>query len=123
MEPVQIETPPGSDDWLHEIKYDGFRTQLILDWAGARAFTRTGIDWSKRYWPVIDAAEKLPSKSFIIDGEMMAAPDPDGTPNFHEMHSRMAAARGPLRRAQPADNQWKMRSNGAGKREQKDICA
>lgn len=69
---------------------------------------------------MIDAAEKLPSKSYIIDGEMMAAPDPDGTPNFHEMHSRMAAARGPLRRAQPADNQWKMRSNGAGKREQKD---
>ncbi|TJV51174.1 MAG: DNA ligase [Mesorhizobium sp.] len=89
LEPIQVETPPVSDDWLHEIKYDGFRTQLILDWAGARAFTRTGIDWSKRYWPVIAAAEKLPAKSFIIDGEMIA-PDPDGTPNFQAMHSRMA---------------------------------
>ncbi|MDX8469098.1 hypothetical protein RFM26_25705 [Mesorhizobium sp. VK23B] len=35
LEPVQVETPPVSDDWLHDIKYDGFRTQLILDWAGA----------------------------------------------------------------------------------------
>lgn len=89
QEPLLVLEPPLSDDWLHEIKYDGFRTQLIRDWAGVRALTRTGIDWSKRYWPVVDAAEKLPAKSFIIDGEMIA-PDPDGKPNFHQMHSRMA---------------------------------
>lgn len=89
QEPVLVETPPVSDDWLHEIKYDGFRTQLILDWAGARALTRTGMDWSKRYWPIVAAAEKLKAKSFVLDGEVIA-PDPDGRPNFHEMHSRMA---------------------------------
>ncbi|WP_244661673.1 RNA ligase family protein [Mesorhizobium huakuii] len=63
--------------------------QLILDWAGARAFTKNGHDWSKRFWPIVDAAEKLPAKSFIIDGEMIA-PEADGRPNFHQMHSRMA---------------------------------
>ena len=61
QEPLLVLEPPVSDDWLHEIKYDGFRTQLIRDWAEVRAFTRTGIDWSKRYWPVVDAAEKLPA--------------------------------------------------------------
>lgn len=88
LEPFQVETPPISGDWLHEIKYDGFRTQLILDWAGARAFSRNGHDWSQRYWPIVAAAEKLPAKAFIIDGEMIA-PEPDGRPNFHRMHSRM----------------------------------
>ncbi|RWC28441.1 RNA ligase family protein [Mesorhizobium sp.] len=88
QDPVLVLEPPVSDDWLHEIKYDGFRTQVILDWAGARAFTRTGIDWSKRYWPIVTAAEKLKAKSFILDGEIIA-PEPDGRPNFHEMHSRM----------------------------------
>ncbi|MDG4854074.1 MULTISPECIES: DNA ligase [unclassified Mesorhizobium] len=88
LDPIQVETPPISNDWLHEIKYDGFRTQLVLDWAGARAFSRNGHDWSKRYWPIVAAAEKLPAKAFIIDGEMIA-PDPDGRPNFHRMHSRM----------------------------------
>ncbi|RWE48531.1 MAG: DNA ligase [Mesorhizobium sp.] len=88
QEPLLVQEPPVSDDWLHEIKYDGFRTQLILDWAGARAFTKNGIDWSKRYWPVIAAAEKLPAKAFILDGEMIA-PDADGRPNFQAMHSRM----------------------------------
>ncbi|WP_246800641.1 DNA ligase [Mesorhizobium amorphae] len=89
LEPVLVLEPPVSDDWLHEIKFDGFRVQLILDWAGARAFTKNGHDWSKRFWPVIGAAEKLPAKSFILDGKMIA-PDPDGRPNFHQMHSRMA---------------------------------
>jgi len=89
QEPILILEPPVSDDWIHEIKFDGFRTQLILDWAGARACTRTGIDWSKRYWPIVAAVEKLPAKSLILDGEVIA-PDPDGRPNFHEMHSRMA---------------------------------
>ncbi|RWE26755.1 MAG: DNA ligase [Mesorhizobium sp.] len=88
LEPIQVETPPISDDWLHEIKYDGYRTQLTVDWAGARAFSRNGHDWSKRYWPIVAAAEKLPAKSFILDGEMIA-PEPDGRPNFQQMHSRM----------------------------------
>ncbi|WP_288142838.1 DNA ligase [Mesorhizobium sp.] len=89
QEPILVQEPPISDDWLHEIKYDGFRTQLILDWTGARALTKSGIDWSKRYWPIVAAAEKLKAKSFDLDGEVIA-PDPDGRPNFHEMHSRMA---------------------------------
>ena len=39
QEPRLVLEPPVSDDWLHEIKFDGFRVQLILDWAGARTFT------------------------------------------------------------------------------------
>ncbi|TIM67504.1 MAG: hypothetical protein E5Y52_11405 [Mesorhizobium sp.] len=80
---VSLTTEPGcpslsrwsliSDDWLHEIKYDGFRTQLIRDWAGVRAFSRNGYDWSPRYWPSVTTAEKLPAESFIIDGEMICA--------------------------------------------------
>ncbi|MER9376027.1 DNA ligase [Mesorhizobium sp. M0491] len=88
LEPLLVLEPPLSDDWLHEIKYDGFRTQLIRDWAGVRAFTRNAHDWSKRYWPIVTAAEQLKAKSFIIDGEVIA-PEPDGRPNFHAMHSRM----------------------------------
>jgi ATP-dependent DNA ligase len=63
QEPALVLEPPLSDDWIHEIKYDGFRVQLIRDWAGVRAFTKNGHDWSKRFWPVIDAAEKLKAKT------------------------------------------------------------
>lgn len=86
--PLLVETPPQSDDWIHEIKYDGFRTQLILDWDGARAYTKSGADWTKRYWPVVAAVERLPARDLILDGEMIA-PEPDGKPNFHAIHSRI----------------------------------
>lgn len=88
LEPELVLEPPVSDDWFHEIKYDGFRTELIRDWAGVRAFTKNGHDWSKRYWPIVTAAEQLKAESFILDGEMIA-PEADGRPNFHAMHARM----------------------------------
>lgn len=44
QEPILVEVAPISDDWLHEIKYDGFRTQLVLDWAGGRAGGRRHDD-------------------------------------------------------------------------------
>ncbi|MGX5839764.1 ATP-dependent DNA ligase [Mesorhizobium sp. ArgA1] len=87
--PRLVETPPESDDWIHEIKYDGYRTQVIIDWDGARAYTKTGIDWTSRYWPIVTAAEALGARSAIIDGEVIA-PMPGGTPDFHALRSAMA---------------------------------
>jgi bifunctional non-homologous end joining protein LigD len=87
--PRLVETPPESDDWIHEIKYDGYRTQVIIDWDGARAYTKTGIDWTSRYWPIVTAAEALGARSAIIDGEVIA-PMPSGAPDFHALRSAMA---------------------------------
>lgn len=87
--PRLVETPPVSDDWLHEIKYDGYRTQVIIDWDGARAYTKTGIDWTSRYWPIVAAAEALGARSAILDGEVIA-PAPNGAPDFRALRSAMA---------------------------------
>jgi ATP-dependent DNA ligase len=95
--PRLVETPPESHDWIHEIKYDGYRTQVIIDWDGARAYTKTGIDWTSRYWPIVTAAEALGARSAIIDGEVIA-PTPNGAPDFHAvgngMECRTAGIRG-----------------------------
>ncbi|MER9135098.1 DNA ligase [Mesorhizobium sp. M0830] len=87
--PRLVEEPPVSDDWIHEIKYDGYRTQVIIDWDGARAYTKTGIDWTSRYWPIVAAAETLGARDAIIDGEVIA-PTADGSPDFHALRSAMA---------------------------------
>ena len=44
--PTLVDEPPDGDGWLHEIKYDGYRTELIIEGGQARAFTRRGFDWS-----------------------------------------------------------------------------
>ena len=45
---------------LHEIKYDGYRTQVIVEGGRARAFTRRGFDWSDKYPHLVEAAAALP---------------------------------------------------------------
>jgi hypothetical protein len=65
-----VEEPPEGDDWIHEIKLDGYRTQLVIDAGEARAHTRRGADWTAKYRPLANSAAELPARSAIIDGEM-----------------------------------------------------
>src|SRR5262245_2849339 len=67
-----VEEPPVGPDWLHEIKYDGYRTELIIERGRARAFTRRGAVWSAKYRSIVEAAAELPEKSAIVDGEVVA---------------------------------------------------
>ncbi|WP_348630379.1 hypothetical protein [Mesorhizobium sp. M7A.F.Ca.US.006.04.2.1] len=46
MFPTLVEVPPTGDNWIHGIKYDGYRTQIIIENGTARAITRRGYDWS-----------------------------------------------------------------------------
>jgi hypothetical protein len=52
--------PPAGDNWLHEIKYDGYRLQIHLDKGRVTIRTRTGLDWTKRF-SAIAAAFDIPS--------------------------------------------------------------
>ena len=65
-----VERPPEGDEWIHEIKHDGYRSQLAIENGKVQAFTRRGADWTAKYRPVVKAAAALPVKSAIIDGEM-----------------------------------------------------
>jgi bifunctional non-homologous end joining protein LigD len=69
MLPTLVERPPEGDDWIHEIKYDGYRTELVIQGGKAQAFTRRGFDWSAKYPTIVSTAAELPVKSAIIDGE------------------------------------------------------
>ena len=60
---------PTGNDWLHEIKYDGYRMHALLDGGRAQLLTRTGLDWSHRYRATIQALSKLPVKSAYLDGD------------------------------------------------------
>ncbi|WP_348628519.1 MULTISPECIES: hypothetical protein [unclassified Mesorhizobium] len=38
-----------ADAWIHEVQFDGFRTQAIKDEDGIRFYTRRGHDWTAKY--------------------------------------------------------------------------
>ena len=90
LAPTLVDEPPAGDNWIHEIKHDGFRTLLLVERGRARAFSRRGLDWTARYPRIVAAAEVLPCVSAIIDGEAVVQ-DEVGRSNLAAFHSSLDA--------------------------------
>ncbi|UCI22850.1 ATP-dependent DNA ligase (plasmid) [Mesorhizobium sp. B2-1-8] len=73
--PTLVEKPPEGDGWIHEVKFDGYRSQMIKDVGGVRIFTRRGLDWTAKYRDLAKAADELEVESAIIDGEIIVLDD------------------------------------------------
>ena len=80
---------PSGDQWLHEIKFDGYRVQVHLNNGKKRVFTRNGLDWTKRF-SVIAGALDIPGQA-ILDGEVVVIHE--GRTNFSELQAELAAGR------------------------------
>jgi bifunctional non-homologous end joining protein LigD len=78
---------PARPDWLHEIKYDGYRIWVERHGDRVRLITRNGHDWTDRYPWIVEAAHKNRIKQFVIDGEAVVL-GVDGIPDFNALHSR-----------------------------------
>jgi DNA ligase D-like protein (predicted ligase)/DNA ligase D-like protein (predicted 3'-phosphoesterase) len=65
-----VESAPKGKGWIHEIKYDGYRTLVFFEAGKVRLVTRNGHDWTHRYGALAKAFEKLPCQSAVIDGEV-----------------------------------------------------
>ena len=81
-----VSEPPTGEGWVHEIKYDGYRTVVVADRGRVRAFTRNSNDWSRAYRRMIEACGKLAYKSAVIDGEMVVQ-DENGLTDFNALRS------------------------------------
>ncbi len=65
------EQPPHGPNWLHEIKYDGYRTEARLDHGTVTLLTRKRQDWTHRFKPVANAVAALPADTALLDGEIV----------------------------------------------------
>lgn len=63
----RVRAPFDGDQWLFEIKHDGFRVMAIRDGGQARLFTRNGYDISRNHAHIIDALNAVPATRFVID--------------------------------------------------------
>lgn len=78
---------PDGLDWLHEVKYDGYRLRLERDSDRLRLITRGGHNWTSRYPWIVEAARKIKQKQFVLDGEAVVL-GVDGISDFNALHSR-----------------------------------
>jgi bifunctional non-homologous end joining protein LigD len=80
---------PNGEQWLHEIKYDGYRIQVHLNRGRKKVYTRNGLDWTKRFSTIAGALD-IPGEA-IIDGEVVVVHE--GRTNFSELQAELAAGR------------------------------
>ncbi|MDX3900082.1 MAG: DNA ligase D [Sphingobium sp.] len=85
-----VDAVPAGSAWLHEVKYDGYRTLLAVSGGKAKAFTRTGLDWSDRFAPIVKAIATIDTASALIDGEVVAL-DNKGRPSFSALQATLQA--------------------------------
>jgi bifunctional non-homologous end joining protein LigD len=64
--------PPKGRQWLHEIKFDGYRLEARIDKGKVKLFTRSGLDWTDKFGKrVLAALGDLPVRQALIDGELV----------------------------------------------------
>jgi ATP-dependent DNA ligase len=76
-----VEKPPSGQQWLHEIKLDGYRMAARIDNGHVQLLTRTGLDWTDKYPSAAAALANLNVKTAYLDGELCGV-DESGLPSF-----------------------------------------
>jgi bifunctional non-homologous end joining protein LigD len=85
---TRVEDAPKGKDWLHEIKYDGYRMLAAASGDSVRLYTRNGLDWTGRFQPIADALAALNLKDVLIDGEAAVA-QADGRTDFSALQKSL----------------------------------
>ena len=81
MAPTLAKLPPTGPEWLHEVKFDGWRVQLHVENGSATLYSKNGTDYTKRFRSLRLTIERLPVKNAILDCELVAC-DETGMPCF-----------------------------------------
>jgi bifunctional non-homologous end joining protein LigD len=72
MVPTVANAPPAGPDWLHEVKFDGFRVQIHLEAEHITIYSRNGADFTRRFRKLKPAISRIPAESAIMDCELVA---------------------------------------------------
>ncbi|MGD0988833.1 MAG: non-homologous end-joining DNA ligase [Candidatus Sulfotelmatobacter sp.] len=82
-----IEKPFDGDDWLFEIKWDGYRAVAFIENGKVRLVSRNQNELTHRYPELKDLPQFVKAKTAILDGEVVALDD-QGRPSFSLMQQR-----------------------------------
>ncbi|TIN01509.1 MAG: DNA ligase D [Mesorhizobium sp.] len=89
---LERDAPPGKD-WLHEVKFDGYRMQAQIAGTDVRLLTRTGLDWTKKFGgEIVAELAGLKCSDAIIDGEVVVLAD-SGVSSFALLQQDLSAKR------------------------------
>jgi bifunctional non-homologous end joining protein LigD len=87
-----VERPPRGNGWLHEIKFDGYRTLARVHQGTVQLISRNGKDWTDRFGAVARAIAALPLRDGWLDGEVTVM-EPDGRTSFGALQRALSEKR------------------------------
>jgi bifunctional non-homologous end joining protein LigD len=90
-----VKSAPSGDEWLHELKYDGYRIGCRIDDGSVTLLSRNGKDWTEAFPEIARAASQLKLESALLDGEVCVVL-PDGRTSFQALQNLAAADRSRL---------------------------
>lgn len=85
-----VDKPPPGDNWLHEIKYDGYRILSRVHEGVVELYTRNGNNWTGKFPSIAEAVKKIPLKEAWLDGEIVFLKE-DGTTSFDGIQDALSA--------------------------------
>src|SRR3954464_288375 len=86
-QPVLSNVVPIGSEWIHEVKYDGWRILARKDGDRVRLWSRNGRDWTADFPGIVAALITLPVQDCILDSEALAH-NQEGWPDFHGLQSK-----------------------------------
>lgn len=84
--------PPAGGNWVHEVKFDGYRMEARIDHGKVKLLTRKGLDWAARFPSIAAAIAELPVESAIVDGEIVSEGS-DGISSFSLLQQDLKSGR------------------------------
>ena len=88
-----VDTVPTGNNWMHEIKFDGYRALVAANGGEVRVFTRSGQDWTDKFAPLVATIAALDLPGALIDGEIVAH-DAKGNPDFSALQAVLKRGHG-----------------------------
>ena len=79
-----VEEPPHGNEWLHELKFDGYRMLCHLNRGKVRFWSRNRKDWTNKFSHLGKAIKAFPATSVILDGEVVVM-DAAGHTSFQKL--------------------------------------
>ncbi len=86
--PLLVEDAPKGENWLYELKLDGYRMICFVKQGKASLVTRRGNDWSGRFPNIVRTVESLGLEDAILDGEIVAL-EKEGASNFQSLQNML----------------------------------
>jgi len=90
-----VKTVPAGEDWLYELKYDGYRIVAYMEGNSVRLCTRNGRDYTGRFPEIASSLSVWAAgRAMVLDGEMVVT-DASGKTNFQALQNYMKNPRSP----------------------------